>query len=149
MAITKVPAHDFIFEVETGVADTFVAIEGINSMGIERVKNDADGTDFDSGAWEEHQPMRRGKTLTLEAFYKEDVANMDRGPGQERVEELAELDGPDALVPFKITFPSGRIETWPLASFDAGGPSGGNDDLASWSCTVRLSGAPDHTQPTP
>jgi len=141
MAVTKVLARGWTFEINTGTEATpvWTPIGGINNFSISTTKNDADATSFDSGGWLEHLVASRGRQITLEGFHLEDPTDGTRDPGQEAVEELADQVGEASLGQFRITSPGGK--TWTFkASADVQGPGGGNDDFASWSATLTVSG---------
>lgn len=139
----KILAREFIFEIETAVADTWVEIGGINSFSPDRSKDDADTTDFNSGGWAQHLPAQRGLSVTLDGFFLEDDAGV-RDAGQARVEEVAQIVGHTGLVGFRITSPAtaGNNQISGEASFNYGGPGGGNNDAASWSAEAVFNGEP-------
>lgn len=140
MAVTKVLARGWKFEVETAVPATYVEIGGINSFSISRDKADADGTDFKSMGSREHIVASRGTEFSFEGYYMEDMATKARDGGQERFEAVADLIGPPSIVGFKITSPGGKLWTF-KASANVGDVGGGNDDNTTWGGTITVSGA--------
>lgn len=146
MAVAKVLARDFTWEIDDGLGtSTFVEIGGLTSVSPSPTKNDADTTDFDSDGWLEHMVASRGLSFSLEGHYLEDTSDGSRDPGQERVEAVAQLVGADSVVPFQITTPGGTVISCNVSCdaspFGASG-GGGNDDPASWSATINVSGKP-------
>ncbi len=141
MAVEKVLARGWSFEINTGTegAPTWTKIGGIETFSIEKEKTDAEGTDFDSAGWAEHVVAERGVSISLEGFHKEDSSTGDRDAGQEAVEALADAVGDASLDQFRMTSPGGNTWTF-YASADVGGPGGGRNDYASWSCTLKVSG---------
>lgn len=145
MGATKVLAKGWIFEIDTDPLATtptgtpvWTRIKGVNTFSVEDSKTDANTSDFDSDA-DEHIPVRRGKQVTLEGYYLEDVSNGDRDPGQEAVEEYGRMVGLDALATFRMTSPGGKVFQF-KASVNMGSPGGGNDDPTNWSATLTRSG---------
>lgn len=142
MALEKVLAKDWIFEINTGDATTAIwePIGGVKSFSYEADKTDADLTDFDSDGNTEHVPVRRSASLTVEGHVLEDPADGTRDPGQEAVEAAALAVGPGAIREFQITSPGGTVKTF-NASAKVGGPGGGNDDDTDWSVELTITGA--------
>lgn len=138
MAVEKIPARDWVFEVDDGAAG-FNAIGGIETFGLTRSKTKADTTDFDSNGFNEHMVMRRGTEISLEGNYLEDPTTAARNAGQERVETLTDIVGTGSIVPFRITSPGGKVWTF-QASVDGGPTGGGTDEETGWSCSVEVSG---------
>lgn len=146
MAVTKVLARDWTIEIDTDPLATtptgspvWTEIKGLNTIGFSQTKNDADVTTFDSGGFLEHIPASRGYEVTLEGIFLEDVSTGDRDPGQEAVEEYADMVGAEALASFQLTSPGGTI--WSFSgSVTVETPSGGNDDPTGWSATITVSG---------
>lgn len=135
----KVLARDWVWEIED--QGDYIRIGGIESFSPSPTKSDADGTDFDSQGWEEHQVATRGVSYTLEGFYKEDPDTGLRDAGQEAVEALANRTGRESLGDFRLTSPGGTTITF-KASADIPTSGGGHNDNTSWSATVRMSGPP-------
>lgn len=146
MAVTKVLARGFDFEVDDGLeTSSFLAIGGINTFSVSPSKNDAETTDFDSEGWAEHLVASRGLEIELEGYYMEDEEDGTRDEGQERIEEVAELIGAESIVPFRMTTPGGTTIAMNVsvnASPFGTSTGGGNDDPAGWSATLVVSGKP-------
>ena len=141
MAVTKVNARGFTFEIQTkGGSPTWTEIGGITSWSPEFSDEETDTTDFDSAGLAESEVMQRGKAFTIEGFFKEDTANGNRDAGQEVVEEAAEDIGADSLWSVRITTPGGTVRTWTNATVMLTGGGGGNNDKASWGAKFTRSG---------
>ncbi len=147
MAVTAILARDFKFEIDTGTTGTpeWVEIKGINSFSWDSSKNDADTTTFQDDGVQSHIVASRGYELTLEGLLLEDPDTGERDPGQKAVEELASKIGPASIGNFRMTYPSGKVKGF-KASANIGGPGGGNDDPASWSVTLTISGKPEEIE---
>lgn len=143
MPPVKVLAREWTFEIESATPGTWLEIGGINSFTPDRSKDDADTTDFDSGGWATHLPAQRGLSVTMDGFYLEDAAGA-RNLGQERVEAVSQIVGSTGLVNFRMTSPAtaGLRRISGPASFNHGGPGGGNNDASSWSAEAVFSGQP-------
>jgi hypothetical protein len=139
MAVTKVLARGWKFEVYDTDTLLYVEVTGINTFTFTRGKNDADTTDFDSEGYEEHMAASRNFEITGEGFYKEDLSTGDRDLGQEIMEDYAELVGEDSLRQFRMTSPGGTEKEF-NASVNIGDVGGGNDDPTSWGFTLTVSG---------
>ena len=142
MAITKVLARDATFEVNAGtdVSPNWLEINGVTSLTFNPAKNDADTTDFNSEGVLEHLPASRGLGFTLSGFRMEDRDTGARDPGQQAVEDLDALVGPDGVGSFRFTSPSGDVYAF-SGSVSVTPHGGGNDDAATWSVTITRSGA--------
>lgn len=141
MAVTKINARDWTFEISDGAATpVFTEIGGINTMTIGREATDTDTTTFDSAGQAEHEVMERGRTLEVEGFFLEDTSDGTRDPGQEAVETLADAVGAESLQDIRITSPGGSTWTHKM-SCELGDQGGGNNDKTSWSASFTRSGA--------
>jgi hypothetical protein len=140
MAPTKVLARGWTFEVKSDQG-IFIAIKGVNSFELSPAANKTETTDFDSNGWVENMVASRGLTLSLEGFYLEDPDTGARDPGQLRVEEIGGLIGPESIGEFRMTSPGGRVKTF-FATANVTTPGGGNDDAASWSAEIEVTGQP-------
>lgn len=142
MALTKVLARDFEFEVNTGTegAPVWVEVKGIDSWSHSPSTERADTTTFDSDGDPEHLVAAIGDSFTMTGKYIEDVSNGDRDPGQEAVEAWGRLKGPASLKQFRITSPAGTVigPFYCSASVTLGG--GGNNDANKWEFAVEVSG---------
>lgn len=142
MAETKVLARDHTFEINTGTvgSPTWVEIKGIATYAPASVKNDANTTSYDEDGQQSHLPASRGGTMTLTGFKLEDVDDGSRDPGQEAVEAINEVVGPDGLKQFRVTTPGGTTKTF-LASAQVTEGGGGVDDASAWEAVLTRSGA--------
>lgn len=143
MPPVKVLAREWTFEVESATPGTWLEIGGINSFTLDRSKDDADTTDFDSNGWAQHLPAQRGLSVSLDGFYLEDTAGA-RNLGQERVETLSRVVGSAGLANFRMTSPAtaGNRRISGQASYNYGGPGGGNNDASAWSAQAVFNGQP-------
>lgn len=142
MAVTKILARDFLFELNTGTValPVWTLVTGLDTWSHAPASNDADTTTFDEMGRLSHLKASRGDTFTLTGKYKEDEADGSRDPGQEAVEAWGDEIGPSSLKPFRITSPGGTTKTFDAsATVKIGG--GGNDDAAAWEAALVVSGA--------
>lgn len=79
--------------------------------------------------------------MTLDGLRLEDTADGSRDPGQEAVEDLADLVGPAGLAQFRWYQETSLKGKSFMGSVNVTGPGGGNDDAASWSAEITVSGA--------
>lgn len=143
MALTKVLARKWKFEIETTTPDTFVVIKGINTFTLPPPEaQEADASDFDNDGWDDSVVVGRNQTLTLEGLRIEDPANGNRDAGQERMEVLGRETGDLAEAKFRITTPGNDTITGKVSVSTAGGSGGGTRDLSSWSGAVKFKGKP-------
>lgn len=148
MAIEEVLAKEFTWKVDDGTdSDTFVEIEGLNSVSPSPSKNDADTTTYNDD-WVTHLVATRGLEIEMEGVYMEDPSDGSRDPGQEQVEAAAEKTGTGSTVPFQCETPGGTIIEFDASvsttPFGIGG-GGGNEDPAGFSATLTVSGKPTVT----
>jgi len=139
MALTKVLARDWTFEVEDPTAGTFVPVGGINTFGFGGTKTDTDTGDFGSGGWAEHLVTERAHTLTLSGFFLEDQATGERDPGQAIIDELTTKIGEEAIGSFKLTSPGGAVYEF-SGSVEPAEVGGGKNDVTSWGATITING---------
>lgn len=139
MALTKVLARDWTFEVEDPTAGTFVPVGGINTFGFGGTKTDTDTGDFDSGGWAKHLVTERAHTLTLSGFFLEDQATGERDPGQAIIDELTTKIGEEAIGSFKLTSPGGAVYEF-SGSVEPAEVGGGKNDVTSWGATITING---------
>jgi hypothetical protein len=143
--ITKVLARGWKLEIEvdpdgTGVQPAvWTPIKGLTSFGFSNGNSEVDTTDFESEGSEEHMIASRNKNMSLEGHYLEDKVTKDRDAGQEAVEALAELIGPESLGKFRLTSPAGTVTSF-TASANVGEIGGGNNDSTKWSAALKISG---------
>lgn len=139
MAITKVPARDFTFEIDTTGAGNWVLINGIDTLTRAPNTVRADTRTFEDGTRHRHWVASRGDQFTLAGMRLEDSVTGDRDPGQEAVETLATQYGPNSIMPFRITSPGGNVLTF-NASAEATQFGGGKDDPAAWQAVIEVDG---------
>jgi hypothetical protein len=144
MTAVKIPARDIILEVETTVADTFVAIENLASVTVNRADNEetADITDFDSQGAYEQWIMQRGASLALAGQELKDDTTGVLQPGRARIEDLA---GETALASEshgRIRFRHPMETNWKIwtATFSVGESGGATNDASAWAATITKSG---------
>jgi hypothetical protein len=143
MAVTKFLARDLSIYIDgdpaSGGGDSWVKINGLNTLTHSPTSSDAETTDFNSAGHSEHMKAERGESWTLAGFTLEDVATGDRDPGQLLVENLAQKMGLTSLESFQIRSPGGNTATF-QASAEVTRAGGGNNDPAAWQAVVRVSG---------
>lgn len=135
----KVLARGWKLEVQNSVL-AWLEIKGLNTLGFDSEKNDADTTTFDDAGWQTHLVASRAKSLSLEGFYLEDPSNKSRDPGQYEVESLSDRMGQESLGLFRLTSPAGTVRNF-HASANVTGFGGANDDPAGWTAELNVSGA--------
>jgi hypothetical protein len=144
VGIWKVPARDFILEIDAGYGTTspndWTAIGGLMNLTPAPNTVEADTADNDSAGVSEHMVMERGVSFSIAGHYLEDMSNGDRDPGQEAVEALATLVGVESNGAFRLTSPGSTQVTF-LASAEVTSGGGGHNDPANWSATIHVSGA--------
>jgi hypothetical protein len=141
MGVTKFLARDLTIEIgDGGSGGGYVEIKGLHSITHAPTSTDAETSDFNSGGRSEHLKAERGDSWTCAGFTLEDVATGDRDPGQAAVEAAAQLIGPAALVPFRITSPGGNTIEF-VGSVEVTLSGGGTNDASAWQAVVRASGA--------
>ena len=142
MAIRKIIAREFTWEVESATPGTWVPIGGITTFSRDPSKTDTDTTDFDDNGIEAHMVGSRGASYTIEGHYLEDTVTAttgDRDAGQARVEEVALLVGADSINGWRFTTPGATVVTF-QGSVVVTGPGGGSNDSSSWSANIMRSG---------
>lgn len=143
MPLTKVPARDFLIEINAGAgsgdAADWIPIGGLTSMTPSPASQTADTTDFDSAGRAEHMVMERGLSFTISGHHKEDVQTGERDPGQLAVETLAKAVGINSHARFRHTSPGGNVRVF-WASAEVTPAGGGHNDAAAWSATITISG---------
>jgi hypothetical protein len=140
----KINARDIIIEVETEVTDTFIRIENLASVTVNRSENEetADTTDFDSEGSYEQQIMQRGANMALAGLELKDHLTGVLQPGRARVEEMAGEDkvGADSLGRVRFRHP---VDTdWKIwtCTFSVGETGGETNAKSAWSATITKSG---------
>ncbi len=140
MPLGKVLARDYLIEVETESAGSYVEIKGLNSIGYTPAHNRADTTDFQDQGRTAGIVTSRSATFECEGFRLEDESGGDRDPGQARCEVLGNAFGPESLGHVRMTSPGGEVIEFD-ATFSCQPFGGGNDDPAAWNVTIEASGA--------
>jgi len=139
MALVRVLARDWKFEVEGDTTGTFVEVGGLNTFGLSGTKVDTPTTGFDSEGFAEHLVTERAHSLTLSGYFIEDLDTGDRDPGQAIIDELATKIGAEAIGNFKLTSPGGTVYTF-SGSVEPGEKGGGTNDATSWGATITING---------
>jgi len=139
---SQIDARDWIFEIGDSAQTTWTTIEGITEWSEDPAANEetSDDTTFSSRGRYEGAIMQRGASIELTGRFLMD-ADGNRDPGQQAVEDAAELVGTASRVPFRfrhVSQPEWKV--WPEALFSLSGRGGGNNDRTSWGCTVTRSG---------
>lgn len=149
MAVTKFLSRSMKFYISTGVGvdtipgtqdDTWTQIKGLNSRSHSGSDTDAETTGDDSEGASEHMVAERAESWTVAGHKLIDTVTGGLDPGQQAVEDLAQEVGPASIGHIKITFPGGAAEIF-AASAKITRPGGGHNDPATWSATLRKSGA--------
>jgi len=137
MSAVKVLARDWVLEISVG--ETWTIIKGLNSISFSGTKTNADTTSFDENGWESHLPARRGRSLTVEAFYLEDPSNGARDAGQAAVESANEKIGHNGFADFRLISPGFVSRTFE-GSVNVNDSIGGTDDPTSFNFEVDVNG---------
>lgn len=148
MGVRKILARKWLFEIDADQVKetptdtaTWTKIGGLNTFTLGNDAEQTDTTDFDSDGHSEHMITQRSKEISFEGYYLEDESDGARDPGQQAVEDAAELIGQRSLVPLRVTSPSGKVQQF-LGSVSIGDVGGGNNDATSWGATYTKSGKP-------
>jgi len=138
MAAQEILASGFTIQVDIGAG--YITIDGINKFTPGYSYNNADTSVFSTGPNKRHLKTSIEKTVTVEGFHWEDPDTGTRDAGQEAVETIADLAGPDAVGGLKITSPGGNVKEWDgtFAMTDGGGA---NEDPAAWGFEFTRTGA--------
>lgn len=139
MAITKIPARDYTFEVDPAGGTSYVEITGLTTWSHKPSSGKADTTDFGSAGRNEHLKMSTGDMFTLEGQRKADVSDGSRDAGQAACETLWRAVGLSSLGAFRFTDPDGEVKTFRGSCVVTHG-GGGNDDVTGWSVEIEVSG---------
>jgi hypothetical protein len=140
MGVTKFLARDLVIEIgDGGSGGGYIPIKGLNSITHSPTSTDAETSDFNSEGRSEHLKAERGDSWTCAGFTLEDVLTGERDPGQARVEAVAQIVGPLALVPFRLTSPGGNTIEF-VGSVEVTLSGGGTNDASQWQAVVRASG---------
>lgn len=143
MAATVIPARFFSLEVEVGYSWT--RVNGLTGLTPNPSDTNADAGTYDTGGFAAHQVMERGMAYTLVGLRLEDVDTGDRDPGQQAIEELADLIGPEANGHFRVKSPGGLTDTFFATVSDVGPFGGSKTDLATWGATLTVNGQVEHS----
>jgi len=134
----KVLARGWTLEIQNASL-VWVPVLGLNTLGFDSEKNDADTTTFDDEGWQTHLVASRTRSISLEGFYLEDPDDGTRDPGQVEVETLADAIGQNSLGTFRLTSPSGTVRQF-QGSANVTGFGGGVDDPSGWTAEITTSG---------
>ncbi|GAA0969731.1 hypothetical protein GCM10009555_017380 [Acrocarpospora macrocephala] len=144
MSQVKINARDIIVEVESATPDTFLRVENLANVVINKSENEetVDTTDYDSQGVYEQEVMQRGASMELEGMAKKDRLTGSLQPGRARVEEMAGEDkvGYDSLG--RVRFRHPMDTEWKIwnCTFSLGEQGGGSNDKTSWGATITKSG---------
>jgi hypothetical protein len=144
MALQKINARDLIVQVEDSTPGSWLGVSNLTEMTVNpsEAEEEVDTTTFESQGDAEQEIMQRGASLSLTGFRTLDNITGAPDPGQARCETLATLKGPDSLGAIRLRHPLQTTwKVWPKATFSVGEQGGGNNDKASWACTIKRSGA--------
>ena len=107
-------------------------ITSLTSVGLSSSKNDADTTDFASEGQMSHIAASRSREVSLEGMWDPDDLGLAALIG------LADDVGADGIDEFRFDF---GTDNWYFdGSVVLEGPTGGNDDPATWSATITVTG---------
>lgn len=144
MTAVKIPARDIIIEVEDSTPDTWLRIENLTSVTINRGENEesVNITDFDSDGAYEQWIMQRGASMALAGQELKDDATGALQPGRARVEELAGEDALAADSHGRIRFRHPMDTEWRIwtATFSVGESGGETNATSAWAATITKSG---------
>lgn len=144
MTQRKINARSIILEVETAVADTWLRVENLASVTVNRAENEeaVDTTDYDSQGAYEQEILQRGASLALAGLELKDSATGALQPGRARVEQLAGEDmlGSDSLGRYRFRHPMST--TWRIwtATTSVGETGGETNAKSAWAATIAKSG---------
>jgi hypothetical protein len=146
VALVKILARDVVAELNTGTdgVPVWTPVGGLTSLTFDSDVSETDDTDFDSDGWAEHKIAQRGRSVSLEGFYKEDPATGAQDPGQEALIALSDAVGYDSIKSFRITTPGGNATTYKVSA-DAKITGGGLNDNSGFNCDLSVSGKPVYT----
>jgi hypothetical protein len=146
----QINARDWVFEVESATASTWVEIGGLTSFTLNPGENEevAETATFQSGGQYEEQKMQRGATLELEGRYIV-TTSPTRDPGQLRVDALGALVGDESVGQVRFRHTSETNWTvWP-ATVTPGEVGGETNEKTGWAATFTRSGAATVAAVTP
>jgi hypothetical protein len=138
MAIQKVLARGWKFEVESTTPGTYLEVKGLQQIEFSGDDSLSDTTDFNSNGWAEHMVAERKSSVSVEALYLEDPSTGSRDPGQARVEVIAGLIGNNSLGKFRLTSPGGTIKNFSASAKLSTG--GSRNDPTNWKASFEVSG---------
>lgn len=142
MAVTKVPANQYVLEIQTAPT-TYVEVKGLTTLDISYTATDVDGSTFDGDGWSEDYTVRRAASVSVQGRTEYDGATGTYDPGQAACNALAYQFGAAAVGNFRIVFPGGGHGVTFAATVSNSKPyGGGKDDLANFSVELKVQGAP-------
>jgi len=142
MPITKVLARGFTVEIKNPDTDIWTKIKNLETLGFSGSAERTPTTDFESGGNAEHILAERSRSLSIEGNYMEDPDTGDRDPGQELVDQAAEVIGADAKRDFRITSPGGNRKEFE-GTVEPADIGGGTNEAADWGAEIEVSGEVD------
>lgn len=141
----QINARDWIFEASpdpSAGTPVWSQITGLESFTLSNSEGEesTDTTTFSSDGVAESQAMQRGAACSLEGKVKRD-SNGDPDPGQQVVDDLAQLVGEASLGGFRFRHITDTEWVVWTAWASKGDNAGGLNDKTSWSASFTRSGA--------
>jgi len=142
--LTAIPARNWTIEVENSAGDSFIEIDGLQTMTWSHSDEQLDTTNMNSNGKAENMIIERSQAVSLEGDWMEDPDDGSRDPGQERVETLGNEVGLSSIGTMKLTSPGGTIYEFD-ATVSLGEALGGRNEKSSWAATFNISGSVNKT----
>ncbi|MFI6909878.1 phage tail tube protein [Nonomuraea sp. NPDC050394] len=144
MTAVQIPARDIILEVESPTPDTWLRVENLKNVTINRAENEetADLTNYDSDGSYEQWIMQRGASMALAGDELKDHLTGALQPGRGRVEQMAGEDkvGFDSIGRVRFRHPmDSQWKIW-SATFSVGETGGETNPVSAWAATITKSG---------
>lgn len=144
MAERKIPARDFILQVQAADGVTWLGIGGLKMITVNPADQgkSTDTVTFDSLGQYEELKMQRGASLKIEGYMLKDHLTGVQNTGQLRCEVLGAAVAYASLGSIRFRHPADTLwKVWATATFELADQGGGNNDVTSWKLTVMRSGA--------
>ncbi|WP_101788646.1 phage tail tube protein [Nonomuraea indica] len=144
MTAVKINARDIIVQIEDDTPESWLAIEHLASVTINRGENEetADTTDYDSDGAYEQDIMQRGANMALAGLELKDHLTGVLLPGRARVEEMAGEDkvGYDSHARIRFRHPMDtQWKVWDC-TVSVGETGGETNAKSAWAATITKSG---------
>ena len=144
MTQRKINARSIIVEVESATADTWLRVENLSSVTVNRAENEeaVDTTDFDSEGAYEQEILQRGASMALAGMELKDSATGALQPGRARVEACGAEDmlGTDSLNRYRFRHPMATEWRIWTATTSIGETGGETNAKSAWAATITKSG---------